>query len=62
VLFTHQVVWDGTPGAYTRVALPLTIGVNVLLFREERARWWTIALANLSVVPGVALMMAFRWP
>ena len=61
-LFTHQVVWDGKPGAYTRVALPLTIGVNVLLFREEQAPWWVIGLANLSVVPGIALMMAFHWP
>jgi Glycosyltransferase family 87 len=61
-LFAHQVVWDGTPGAYTRVTLPLTIGVNVLLSREDRAPWWVIGLANLSVVPGVALMMAFHWP
>ena len=60
-LIAYQPVWDGTPGAYTRVAMPMTIGVNVLLGREERAPWWLIGLANLSVVPGVALMLMFRW-
>jgi hypothetical protein len=60
-LLAHPVVWDGTPGAYTRVAMPLTMGVNILLAREGRASWWWIALANLGVVPGVALLMSFRW-
>ncbi len=60
-LITHQAVWAGTPGAYTRVAMPLMIGVNVLLAREVRAPWWLIGLVNLSVVPGVALMLMFRW-
>jgi hypothetical protein len=40
----------------------LTTGVNVLLAREDRAPWWVIGLANLSIVPGVALMLAFHWP
>ena len=60
-LLTHQAVWDGTPGAYTRVAMPLTIAVNVLLSRDARASWWLICLANLSVVPGIALMFMFRF-
>ena len=60
-LATYRPVWDGTPGAYTRVAMPLMIGVNVLLAREARAPWWLIGLVNLSVVPGVALMLMFRW-
>jgi len=60
-LLAHPVVWDGAPGAYTRVAMPLTMGVNVLLAREPRASWWWIALANLGVVPGVALLWSFRW-
>ena len=58
---THQAVWEGTPGAYTRVAMPLTIGVNVLLSREEHAPWWIIVLANAAMIPGVALMVMFRW-
>jgi hypothetical protein len=60
-LLAHPVVWHGAPGAYTRVAMPLTMGVNVLLARDERASWWWIALANLGVVPGVMLLLSFRW-
>ncbi len=60
-LLAHPVVWDGSPGAYTRVAMPLTMGVNVLLAREGRASWLWIALANLGVVPGIALLLSFGW-
>jgi hypothetical protein len=52
-LCTHPVVWQGSPGAYTRVLLPLSIGVNVLLAGQPRASWWTIGFANLSAVAGV---------
>lgn len=54
-LCTHPVVWQGSPGAYTRVLLPLSIGANVLLAAEPRASWWAIGLANLSVVAGVMI-------
>ena len=37
------------------------MGVNVLLAREPRASWWWIGLANLGVVPGVMLLLSFRW-
>lgn len=60
-LLAHPVVWDGTPGAYTRVAMPLTMGVNVLLARDPRPSWWWIVLANLGVVPGVVLLLSFGW-
>lgn len=60
-LLAHPVVWDGAPGAYTRVAMPLTMGVNVLLARDPRPSWWWIVLANLGVVPGVVLLLSFRW-
>ncbi|HET9268370.1 MAG TPA: glycosyltransferase 87 family protein [Vicinamibacterales bacterium] len=60
-LLAHPVVWQGAPGAYTRVAMPLTMGVNVLLARDPRASWWWIVLANLGVVPGVALLLSFGW-
>ena len=43
------------------LALPITIGVNVLLARDARAPWWIVVLANLGIIPGVALMMMFRW-
>ena len=37
MLTVHKVVWDGYPGAVTRVTLPLVFGFNVLLAREDRA-------------------------
>jgi hypothetical protein len=60
ILTAHRVVWDGTPGAITRVVLPLTVGVNVLLARHPRAPWWLIIAANLSVVAGV-MAFVFGW-
>jgi hypothetical protein len=60
-LLAHPVVWDGAPGAYTRVAMPLTMGVNVLLARDPRPAWWWIVLANLGVVPGIVLLLSFHW-
>jgi hypothetical protein len=60
-LMTREAVWDGTPGAYTRVAMPLTLGVNVLLAREDAPPWWVVVLANLGIIPGVALMLMFQW-
>lgn len=56
----HRVIWDGTPGAITRVVLPLTVGVNVLLARHPRAPWWLIVAVNLSVVAGL-MAFVFRW-
>jgi hypothetical protein len=59
-LFTltlHRVVWDGTPGAYTRVAYPMTLAANITLARDRAAPWWVIVLVNLGVVPGAG---AFR--
>lgn len=59
-LTAHRVVWDGTPGAITRVVLPLTVAVNVLLARQARAPWWLIIAANLSVIAGV-MAFGFGW-
>lgn len=57
VSVAKPAVWDGSPGAFTRVALPMTVGVNVLLSRQSRAPWWLIAVANLGVIPGVMGMI-----
>lgn len=57
-LFMHPVVWEGWPGAFTRVLLPLSVGANVLLARNARTSWVLIVLANLSVVSGVMLFKA----
>jgi hypothetical protein len=59
-LTAHQVVWSGTPGAITRVVLPLTVGVNVLLARHPHAPWTLLIAANLGVVCGV-MAFVFGW-
>ena len=56
-LVSHPVVWTGDPGAFTRVCLPLTVGANVLLARWPDAPAWLIAVVNLSVLPGVLLLI-----
>ncbi len=55
-LVAHRVVWEGTPGAFTRVTLPLAAGVNAALASAPRAPWWLIVAANLGVISG---LMAF---
>lgn len=56
----HPVVWEGSPGAITRVTLPLTVGVNALLAASPRAPWALILTANLGVIAGV-LAFALGW-
>jgi hypothetical protein len=56
-LVSHPVVWTGDPGAFTRVCLPLTIGANALLARWPAAPVWLIGAVNLSVVPGILLLI-----
>ena len=53
-LLSHSVVWAGTPGAITRVALPMALGFNVL---GRQASWPVLVLGNLGVVPGVLSFM-----
>lgn len=55
VLCAHWVVWQGYPGAVTRIALPLTFAFNALL---PRNRWfWPLwAMGNLPVVPGLVML------
>jgi hypothetical protein len=53
-LFSHSVVWAGTPGAITRVALPMALGFNVL---ARQSSWPVLALGNLGVIPGVLSFM-----
>jgi hypothetical protein len=52
-----SAVWEGTPGAITRVVLPLTCGFNVLLRKESRAFWpWYVA-GNLHLVQGIDVLL-----
>jgi hypothetical protein len=47
----HWVVWEGHPGAVTRIALPLKLGFNVLLARQPPAAfWWWFTAGNLDLV------------
>ena len=51
MLTVHKVVWDGYPGAVTRVTLPLVFGFNVLLAREDGPRFWPwFVLGNLHLL------------
>lgn len=52
----HAVVWEGYPGAITRVALPMTAAFNVLLMRCPRAFWGWFLLGNLHVIAGIFAM------
>lgn len=45
-------VWEGHPGAATRVLLPLSVAFAVLAVRE-RAGWGWLLLGNLSVCSGL---------
>jgi hypothetical protein len=57
-LVIHPVVWEGTPGAFTRVLLPITIGANVLLAARPRASWAMIVATNACAIPSAWL---FGW-
>ncbi|HJR60838.1 MAG TPA: hypothetical protein VJ813_15620 [Vicinamibacterales bacterium] len=48
------VVWEGHPGAVTRVVLPLTFGFNALLSRYPRGFWGWYAVGNLQLAAGVS--------
>ena len=45
-------VWEGHPGAATRVLLPLTLAFNALAVRGRAGAGWLVA-GNLSVLAGV---------
>ena len=45
-------VWEGSPGAFVRLLLPMTVAFNVLL-PQSRWFWPLFALGNLTLVQGV---------
>ena len=48
MMFLGSAVWEGYPGAASRVLLPMTLAFNVLVPRARR--WWPILLlGNLTV-------------
>jgi hypothetical protein len=48
-------VWEGYPGAATRVVLPLPFAFNVLLFKDGWS-WPLFLLGNLTVLHGLQLL------
>jgi hypothetical protein len=57
MLLVNRAVWDGYPGAITRIVLPLTAGFNVLLAKTSPRHFWLWCVAgNLHLVPAVHTM------
>lgn len=57
LMFVSQPVWEGFPGAYPRVLLPLALAFNVLVPRG--GRWLPLLLAgNLAVPLGLTQLAA----
>ena len=52
LLCLGPAVWEGLPGAATRVLLPLALAFNVLAVRARAGALWLI-LGNLTVVNGI---------
>jgi hypothetical protein len=57
MLLLGTAVWDGHPGAATRILLPLGLAFNVLAVRGRAAPAWLV-LGNLSVLSGVLALWA----
>jgi hypothetical protein len=58
MLVLDRVLWNPAVGAITRVLLPMTVGFNILLLREARARgfWLWFVAGNLHLVPALRLL------
>jgi hypothetical protein len=62
MLVLGPAVWEGAPGAASRVLLPMTFAFNVLLPRN-RGFWPLAVLGNLTVLHGLELFRAPGiWP
>ncbi len=61
MVFLGDAVWEGHPGAATRVLLPMTFAFNLVLPRN-RWFWLLFILGNLTVLPGLETVRApFLW-
>ncbi len=55
LLLLGPAVWQGHPGAATRVLLPLTLAFNLLAVAARAGAGWLVA-GNLSVLAGVTVL------
>jgi hypothetical protein len=55
LLWLGTAVWEGFPGAATRVLLPLTLAFNVVVVRTRASVIWLIA-GNLSIAAGLVAL------
>jgi hypothetical protein len=55
MLCLNGQVWEGFPGAETRVLLPMTLAFNVLVVRNRARTAWLLA-GNLAVLNGYLVM------
>jgi len=58
MLTLGTAVWEGYPGAFTRVLLPLTLAFNVLAHRTRAALAWLV-LGNLGIAAGFLVLRDF---
>jgi hypothetical protein len=56
MLVVHPAVWEGTPGAISRVVLPMTLAFNVGLPRDHPWFWPLLVAGNLSVLASLELL------
>jgi hypothetical protein len=55
MLCLGTAVWEGQPGAATRVLLPLTLAFNILAVRTRASLAWLVA-GNLTVASGLLML------
>ena len=58
MLTVDYVVWEGQPGAITRVVLPLSVAFNVLLYKDGRQFWSWFVGGNLLLAASAGV---FPW-
>ncbi len=52
---TDPPIWEGSPGAYPRVFMPVMLAAHVTLARRP-GLWWLVILAGLDVIAGIRLL------
>jgi hypothetical protein len=60
MLTVDYVVWEGQPGAITRVVLPLSVGFNVLLYTGRGPFWPWFVAGNLFLAAS-AVVLPWTW-